>query len=192
MEKNEIKKAVGDFYREVAKGNIVAKGDNEALNKSLGYSDEDLKFIPDEAKQGLGCGNPQEIAEPKLGETVLDLGSGKGMDAFLCAKKVGKEGHVIGVDMTPEMVEKAREIARKRKFPQVEFRLGEIEHLPVADNTVDLVISNCVINLSTDKEQVYKEIFRVLKPGGRIGISDTTNYKTLPEEVQSDPVLYGT
>ena len=141
---------------------------------------------------GLGCGNPQEKAEPKPGETILDLGCGKGMDVFIAAKKVGASGHVIGVDMTLEMVQKARMIAEKRKFTNVEFRLGEIEFLPIADNSIDLVLSNCVINLATDKSIVYREILRVLKKGGRIGISDITLSEHLPQEVLDDPRMYGT
>lgn len=192
LDKETIRQSVGEFYQAVAKGEKLPEVDNLALNTAIGYSKEDLAAIPEEANMGLGCGNPQEKAEPAAGEIVIDLGSGKGMDVFLASKKVGPTGHVIGIDMTPTMVTKAREIATKRHFDNVEFRLGEIEHLPVADNSIDLVLSNCVINLSTDKQQVYNEIMRVLKAGGRIGISDIICRQTLPTEVVQDPKMYGT
>lgn len=192
LEKEEIKKTVSEFYKDVALGKENVKEDVNVLANSLGYSKEELESIPQEANLGLGCGNPQEKSKAKEGEVVVDLGCGKGMDAFLARTYCKESGYVIGVDMTLEMITVARKIAKKKKYTNVEFRLGEIEHLPIADNTADLVISNCVINLSPDKRQVYKEIFRVLKPGGRIGISDTSLYKHLPESVSSNPKMYGT
>lgn len=192
LEKEEIQKSVLDFYKDIAIGKEKVKKDVNDLAKSFGYSNEELKSIPKEANLGLGCGNPQEKSKAKESEVVVDLGCGKGMDAFLARKYCKETGYVIGVDMTLDMITVARKIAKKKKYKNVEFRLGEIEHLPIADNIADLVISNCVINLSTDKKQVYKEIFRILKPGGRISISDTTLYKHLPESVISDPKMYGT
>lgn len=192
MKENDIKKSVADFYKDIASDKKKVRVKTKELGKALGYTQEELDSVPEEANMGLGCGNPQEKAEPKPGETILDLGCGKGMDVFIAAKKVGASGHVIGVDMTLEMVQKARMIAEKRKFTNVEFRLGEIEFLPIGDNSIDLVLSNCVINLATDKSIVYREILRVLKKGGRIGISDITLSEHLPQEVLDDPRMYGT
>lgn len=166
-----------------------AAGVND-LGRVIGYSDDELSAVPAGANLGLGCGNPQAIANLKPGETVLDLGSGAGFDCFLAARQVGESGMVIGVDMTPEMLNRARENARAGGYTNVRFRLGEIEHLPVADNSVDVIISNCVINLSPEKEQVFNEAFRVLRPGGRIAISDMVSLTPLPPEVQSDLALY--
>lgn len=191
LEKKDIKKSVSDFYKDVAEGKESIKVDNIELAKSLGYTEEDLAAIPEEANLGLGCGNPLTYADLKDGETVVDLGCGKGMDVFNTAKKMGKTGLVIGVDMTPEMIATARKIGEKRGFDNVEFRLGEIEHLPIADSSVDLVISNCVINLSPDKEQVYREILRILKPGGRVSISDIAHIHQLPDSVMENPKMYG-
>ncbi len=158
----------------------------EKMSATMGYSAEEMQSVPDGANLGLGCGNPVALASLKTGETVVDLGSGGGFDCFLAAKEVGKTGHVIGVDMTPEMISKARFNAGKSGAVNVEFRLSEIEHLPVADKSADLIMSNCVINLSPDKESVYSEAFRVLKPGGRISISDILATTELPDEIKED------
>jgi ubiquinone/menaquinone biosynthesis C-methylase UbiE len=155
----------------------------------MGYSDAELVSLPEGADLGLGCGNPQALAAMRPDEVVVDLGSGAGIDCFLAAQQVGPSGRVIGVDMTHEMLTKARANAERVGAGNVEFRLGEIEHLPIADNTADVVISNCVINLVPDKEQVYRESFRVLKPGGRIAVADVVNTAPLPSELASEPAL---
>lgn len=193
MKKDEIKKAVREGYAQVAKssgsgcgcGSSCCGGNDYAVetSKGVGYSDEDIKSVPDGANLGLGCGNPVAMASLKAGETVLDLGSGAGFDCFIAAGKVGAAGKVIGVDMTPEMLEKARSNAKKGGYTNVEFRQGEIESLPVEDNSIDAIISNCVINLSPDKPAVFTEAYRVLKSGGRIMVSDIVLKKPLPDYI---------
>ncbi len=199
MKKNNIKKIVRQGYTEVAKSNrsCCAPKDScgctltgEKISQNIGYSDDDIRVVPGGANLGLGCGNPVALASLKKGETVLDLGSGAGFDCFLAAQRVGKRGKVIGIDMTPEMVKKARANAKKGDYNHVEFRLGEIENLPVANNSIDVIISNCVINLSPDKKKVFKEAFRVLKPGGRLMVSDLVLETELPDFIKNSVETY--
>ena len=195
----EIKKLVREGYAKVAKQGIscCSSGSccgsaNKAqdISKKVGYSETEMNAVPEGANLGLGCGNPVAIASLKEGDIVLDLGSGAGFDVFLASPRVGKTGRVIGVDMTPEMLGKARANALKGNYGNVEFRQGEIEKLPVEDNSVDVIISNCVINLSPDKEAVFNESFRVLKPGGRLMISDLVLVKDLPDEIKRSVEAY--
>jgi len=200
FKKIDVRNAVRNSYGKIAIGNVKEGGCcNGGLNikksaidisRKIGYSDEEISAAPDEANMGLGCGNPQLIANLKEDETVIDLGSGGGFDCFLASKKVGLKGYIIGVDMTPEMINKSRIMAKKYRYRNVDFRLGEIENLPVADNTADVIISNCVINLSPNKQRVYNEAYRVLKKGGRIAISDIVLIRELTEEMKQDEKLY--
>jgi SAM-dependent methyltransferase len=196
----DIRETVREKYGALAEGNdcgcgcssgaVPCCGTDETSMTALGYSEEELATIPEGANLGLGCGNPLAHAAVKPGETVLDLGSGAGIDAFLAAREVGPKGRVIGVDMTASMIARARENASKGGYTNVEFRLGEIENLPVGDGTVDVIISNCVINLSPDKPRVFAEAYRALKPGGRFVVSDLVLTKPIPEKVRKSIEAY--
>jgi len=200
MRKEETKKVVREGYAKIARQDTSCCGPvssccgstnlAEEISKSIGYTEEEIKAVPEGANLGLGCGNPVTLASLREGETVLDLGSGGGFDCFLAADRVGQNGRVIGVDMTPEMIEKARENAGKGDYGNVEFRLGEIENLPAADNSVDVIISNCVINLAPDKSKVFTEAYRVLKPGGRLMISDIVLLRELPDFIKNSIEAY--
>jgi arsenite methyltransferase len=196
MKEDEIKRAVRRSYAKVAKNAGGCCGPSSMqeevmdTSKAIGYTNEEIAAVPEEANMGLGCGNPTAIATLTKGEVVLDLGSGGGFDCFLAADKVGNKGRVIGVDMTPEMIEKARKNAVTGGYRNVEFRLGEIENLPVADSSVDVIISNCVINLAPNKKRVFKEAFRVLRPGGRVIVSDMVLLKALPKEIRNSMAAY--
>ena len=186
--KDYVKKVYGDIAKN--KKSCCCNSKNTDVSEKVGYSKADLSSIPAEANMGLGCGNPVALASLKEGETVVDLGCGGGIDVFLAAKRVGDKGRVIGVDMTEDMIRKAKANAQKAGFKNVEFRLGEIEDLPLDGSVADCIISNCVINLSDDKQKVFNEAFRVLKPGGRLMVSDMVLLKDLPEEVLQSPELH--
>jgi arsenite methyltransferase len=199
MKEEKIKKLVRNRYAKIAKADgscctssvsCCAAPTDAKVSKMIGYSEDEMNNVPEGANLGLGCGNPTALASLKEGERVVDLGSGAGFDCFLAAMKVGKKGKVIGVDMTPEMLEKARLNARKGKYTNVEFRLGEIENLPVADCSADVIISNCVINLAPNKKRVFEEAFRVLAPHGRLMVSDIVLLKELPESIQKNVEAY--
>lgn len=202
MNKNDIREIVRKKYGNIAQSRgssccgpsksscCCSTSAPQKMSEEVGYSHSEIDAVPDGANMGLGCGNPTAIASLKEGETVIDLGSGGGFDCFLASKKVGKTGRIIGVDMTAEMIDKARRNAKTGNYNNVEFRLGEIEHLPAADNTADVIISNCVINLSPDKEQVFREMFRVLKPGGRITVSDIVLLGDLPKSILNSVAAY--
>lgn len=195
-ESRDIRETVREKYGAIAEGGCCGPvpccggADVGATLIQIGYTPEQAAALPEGANLGLGCGNPIARADLRPGETVLDLGSGAGIDCFLAARETGEHGHVIGVDMTPAMVEKARANAARSSAANVEFRLGEIEHLPVADASVDVVISNCVVNLSPDKPQVFREAYRALRPGGRMLVSDLVLLRPLPPELQQDVQLY--
>lgn len=210
MKTEEIHEAIREHYGSIAKaGNSCSNcgpgvassskscstcgtdtGLSKIIGRKIGYSEEELDQVPEGANLGLGCGNPVALASLREGDIVLDLGSGAGFDCFLAAAKVGAKGKVVGVDMTPEMLDRARENARSGKYRNVEFRLGEIENLPLADNSVDVVISNCVINLSENKQRVFEEAYRVLKPGGRLMVSDIVLLKELPNDIRNSISAY--
>jgi arsenite methyltransferase len=191
MKEEKVRNAVRERYGKIAKIKTEPCGCGcTSTSQQIGYSKNELASVPEDADLNLGCGNPVALASLREGETVVDLGSGGGLDCFLAAKKVGAKGKVIGIDMTAEMLERARANCKKSGYRNIEFRLGEIENLPIADNTADIIISNCVINLSTDKQRVFQEAYRVLKPKGRLMISDMVLLSDLPEKVKQSVLAY--
>ena len=191
---SELQERVRSDYKKILESPeeslVTVTNSADTMSASVGYPPEELALVPEEANLGLGCGNPIPAANLKEREIVVDLGAGPGLDCFLAGVKVGRRGRAIGVDMTPEMVETARKTAKNHKIRNVEFRLGEIEYLPVANDYADVCISNCVINLSANKGQVYREIFRVLKPGGRVSICDIVIMNELPEDMKQDEAMH--
>ena len=188
---DNLRKEYGKIAQEERVDSIIKESiSSDDMSENLGYTKEELALAPEGANMGLGCGNPHRKANIQVGEIVLDLGSGAGLDCFIAGKVAGRRGRAIGVDMTPEMLSRARKIAKDNKIRNVEFRLGEIENLPIADNTADVCISNCVINLSNNKPRVYREIYRALKPGGRISICDIVIMKELTKEMQEDEAMH--